>query len=147
MENKQQEVKIVSSGQYIKYISFENLQAPQVYTEKNFAPEIKVDIDISVNGLQKDFYEIVLDINATALFKEKKYFILNLQYAGIFSIQNSVKKEELDEILYVFCPSLLFPFARQIVASTTQNASYPPLLLDPINFKALFEKKKEQTRC
>ena len=70
-------------------------------------------------------------------------FIIELTYAGIFNIQNLDDEEELKEILFIYCPSLLFPYARRIISDTTRDAAMPPLMLDTINFRALYDSKKD----
>ncbi len=143
MANKE-EIKITTSGQYIKDLSFENPLAPKIYTEKNLSPKISVSIDINATKLQESIFEVELIINATAMHEDKKMFIVELTYAGIFNIKNiDDEDEELKEILFIYCPSLLFPYARRIISDTTRDASMPPLMLDTINFRALYEAKKD----
>ena len=142
MSNKQ-EVKITTSGQYIKDLSFENPLAPKIYTEKNLNPKISVSIDINATKLQDSVFEVDLIINSTASHEDKKMFIIELTYAGIFNIQNLDDEEELKEILFIYCPSLLFPYARRIISDTTRDAAMPPLMLDTINFRALYDSKKD----
>ena len=78
------------------------------------------------------------------MHEDKKMFIVELTYAGIFNIKNiDDEDEELKEILFIYCPSLLFPYARRIISDTTRDASMPPLMLDTINFRALYEAKKD----
>ncbi len=141
---KKEEIKITTNGQYIKDLSFENPQAPKIYTEKNLNPKISVSIDINGTKLQESIFEVELIINATAVHEDKKMFIVELTYAGIFGIKNIDDDDEnLKEILFVYCPSLLFPYARRIISDTTRDASMPPLMLDTINFRALYESKKD----
>ena len=142
-----EEIKITTSGQYIKDLSFENPQAPKIYTEKNLNPNISVSIDINAKKLQESVFEVELIINATATHEEKKMFIIELTYAGIFNIKNVNDEDEtLKEILFVYCPSLLFPYARRIISDTTRDAAMPPLMLDTINFRALYESKKDSLK-
>ena len=145
MENKEakKNIEIVTSGQYIKDLSFENPEAPKIYTEKNLKPEIKVSVDINVAKLQDSTYEVEMVITATATHEKKTMFIVELTYAGIFIIRNLENEEEIRKILFVYCPSLLFPFARRIISDTTRDASMPPLMLDTINFASLYESKKD----
>lgn len=139
-------VEVVSNGQYIKDLSFENPCAPEIYTIKPLKPEIKVSVDINVKKLQEEAYEVELVINATAEHDKKVMFIIELNYAGIFIVKNLTEEEELKKILFVYCPSLLFPFARRIIADTTRDASMPPLMLDTINFGALYESRKDSIK-
>ena len=141
-----EEIKIITNGQYIKDLSFENPQAPKIYTEKNLSPKISVSIDINATKLQDSIFEVELMINAAADHGGKKMFIIELTYAGIFSIKNIDDEEELKEILFIYCPSLLFPYARRIISDTTRDASMPPLMLDTINFRALYESKKDSLK-
>ncbi|MDR3289823.1 MAG: protein-export chaperone SecB [Rickettsiales bacterium] len=143
MTEEAKDIKITASGQYIKDFSFENPKSPLIYTIKGFSPEIKIVVDINATKLQENLFEVAISTTATALHKEEKVFILELVYAGIFNIQNVDDDKELKEILFVYCPTILFPFARQIIANTTQNASFPPLLLDTMNFRSLYENKKD----
>lgn len=147
MTNKEEKnnIKITTSGQYIKDLSFENPKAPEVYTVKNPNPKISVSIDINSKKLQEELYEVELIINAEASYDSdnKKMFVIELTYAGIFNIKDVEDEEALKEILFIYCPSLLFPYARRIISDTTRDASMPPLMLDAINFKALYEAKKD----
>jgi len=138
------ELKINANGQYIKNLSFENLQAPQIYTERDLNPQIKVSIDINATKLQEEIFEIEMIINATAFHKDKEMFIVELIYAGIFGIKNVDSEENLKELLFIYCPSLLFPYARRIISDTTRDAALPPLMLDTINFRALYQAKKDK---
>jgi len=103
-------------------------------------------IDINVKKLQEETFEVELVINATAEHDKKTMFIIELNYAGIFTIKNPVNEQQLQEILFVYCPSLLFPFARRIIADTTKDASMPPLMLDTINFGPLYESRKDSIK-
>lgn len=139
-------IKITTSGQYIKDFSFENPQAPQIYTQKNLNPKISVSIDINAKKLQETIFEVELIINAVAEHEKKQMFVIELTYAGIFNIKDIDDEEALKEILFIYCPSLLFPYARRIISDTTRDASMPPLMLDTINFRALYESKKDSLK-
>lgn len=145
VNNKEkEEIKITASGQYIKDLSFENPQAPEIYTKKDLKPKISVAIDINSRKLQEELYEVELIINASADCDDnKKMFVIELTYAGIFNIKNIDNEEILKEILFIYCPSLLFPYARRIISDTTRDASMPPLMLDTINFRSLYESRKD----
>lgn len=146
---KKEEIKVTASGQYIKDLSFENPMAPKIYTEKNVSPKINVFIDINATKLQDEVFEVSLTINANAEVENKKMFIVELTYAGIFAIKGIDETENLEDlkgILFVFCPSLLFPYARRIISDTTRDASMPPLMLDTINFQALYDSKKNEIK-
>ena len=141
---EKEEIKITASGQYIKDLSFENPQAPEIYTKKDLKPKISVSIDINSKKLQEELFEVELIINASAeCDNNKKMFLIELTYAGICNMKDGGGGDVLKEILFIYCPSLLFPYARRIISDTTRDASMPPLMLDTINFRALYEAKKD----
>ena len=137
------QVRIITSGQYIKNISFQNPLAPKIYTEKNASPKINVSIDINGKKINDTIFEVDLIVNVEAKLEDKDMFNINLDYAGIFNIQNIEDEERLKEILFIYCPSLLFPYTRRIVSDITRDASFPPLMIETIDFSKLYESKKE----
>jgi preprotein translocase subunit SecB len=145
-ESDKKIVEVVTNGQYIKDFSFENPEAPAIYTLKGIKPEIKVSVDINVKKLQEETYNVELVINIIAKHDEKTMFVIELTYAGIFTIKNSIDEDGLKKILFIYCPSLLFPFARRVISDVTSDASLPPLMLDTINFASLYESKKDSIK-
>jgi len=141
------EIKITAGGQYIKDLSFENPLAPKIYTEKNVAPKITVSIDINVKKIHDSIFEVELVLSSRAIHDDREIFVIELTYAGIFTIKNvEDDSEELKEVLFIYCPSMLFPYARRIISDTTRDAAMPPLMLDTINFKVLYEDKKDSIK-
>ena len=135
-------VKIVK--QYIKDLSFEVPKAPEVFLKQVSKPHINVAINIDAKKFSEDkdqsSYEVTLKIKADA--ENKELFICEVEYAGIFII-NNIAQEELEQILLIYCPNLLFPFVRKIIASNTIESGFSPLLLDPIDFADLYKKRKK----
>jgi preprotein translocase subunit SecB len=129
--------------QYIKDFSFENPNAPRTYGPQQAQPAINIQINVAANNASETDYEVILTIEGKAETSGTLMFNFELIYAGIFRIQN-VPKESLHPFVMIECPRLLFPFARNIIASTTQNAGYPPLLLDPIDFVGLYRQNLER---
>lgn len=142
--SEQQEQQPVFSIEkiYVKDISLEVPNAPQVFLEQA-QPEI--DMQIASEGKQIDdgYFEVTLTVTVTAKLPEKTVFLAEVAQAGIFQIQN-VPVEDIDPILGVACPNILFPYARETVSSVVGRAGFPPVLLAPINFEALYMQQRAQ---
>ena len=133
--------KIVT--QFISDLSFENPQGPLSFQDKSKRPEIKVNLDVQAsNKKDTNIFEIELNINVNGKINDKKIYLIDLKYVGIFEIEN-LSPEVKEPYLLVECPRQLFPFARRIISDCHSDGSLPPLLLDPINFADLYQKKKE----
>jgi len=124
-------------AQYTKDASFENPNAPDSLRQGLEAPQINIGIEIGRQMLEGDNVEVTLMLRADARRGEQVAFIAELEYAGLFAFQN-VGIEEIQPLILIECPRLLFPFARQIMASMTQNGGFMPILLDPPDFSAMF---------
>lgn len=123
-------------AQYIKDLSVENPSSPQVF-QWNEQPQLDVQFAINVNRASDDVHEVVLKIEASARSQSGVHFMVDLSYAGLFGLRN-VPEGAMGPILLAEAPRLLFPFARQVVANAVQDCGFPPLLLDPIDFGALY---------
>jgi len=130
------------NAQYIKDFSFENPKAPHSINSVVSTPKVDLALDIYVNKMEEeDVYEVALHIEAKTMQESGEVlFAVELLYAGVFTLQN-IPKEQYKFLLSVHCPSLLFPFARKIIASVTQDGGFQPLMMDPIDFGMLFHKK------
>jgi preprotein translocase subunit SecB len=129
-------------AQYIKDLSFENPNAPQSLMPGQ-QPQINIQINVDANPLSDTDIEVALRLEGKAEHESNVMFAFELTFAGVFRIQN-VPQESLQAIVLIECPRLLFPFAREIVANTVRNGGFPPLLLDPFDFVALYRQKMEQ---
>jgi len=133
--------------QYIRDFSFENPNAPHVMAELRAPPRIDVKVDVKIRNLAERVFEVCLSIaaNATAAGAsgERAAFVVELDYAGVVTVQASVPEEHLGPILLIEVPRLLFPFAREIVATATRDGGYPPLLLNPIDFAELYQRQQQ----
>ena len=129
--------------QYIKDLSFENPSTPNRSPEAERAPDIQVNVQVQVGRLDQTNFEVTLQITANARHEEKPVFIAELTYAGVFTLVG-IPQEALEPTLLVECPRLLFPFARRIVADVTRDGGFPPLLLGPIDFLALYRNGQAQ---
>lgn len=129
-------------SQYVKDLSFENPNAPAVYQWEG-QPRIDVQFNIATAKLNDEIYEVTLQVDVTATAGEQTAFKCELLYAGLFGLRN-VPEDQLHPFLLAEAPRVLFPFARQIVAQSVQNGGFPPLLLDPIDFGALYMQQAAQ---
>lgn len=145
-ENKTPELNILT--QYVKDLSFENPKAPQSLAQKQDSPEININVNVNANPINKNEYDVVLSLSAEAKDKEGILFNIELTYGGVFRLSN-FPEEHMLPLLFIECPRLLFPFARQIIAEATRNGGYPPLMIDPIDFSQMFAQKmaEEQTKA
>jgi preprotein translocase subunit SecB len=130
--------------QYIKDLSFENPNAPQSMTGQE-QPQIGIQINVNAVPLSETDIEVVLKLEGKAESGGMLMFRFELEFAGVFRIRN-VPQESLNAIVLIECPRLLFPFAREIIATSVRNGGFPPLLLDPVDFVALYRRKLEQVQ-
>jgi preprotein translocase subunit SecB len=128
--------------QYVKDLSFENPRAPQVFTSNDRAPQVQVNVDVGARQVAENVYEITLVLNAEAKAGEDTVFVVELTYAGLFTVP-PLPQEQLRPLLLIECPRLLFPFARAIVADATRDGGFPPLMINPIDFAALYRRQAE----
>ena len=136
--------QVAGLAQYIKDLSVENPSAPAVYQWQE-QPQLDVQFNINVNKISEEVHEVVLKIDATARSQSGVHFVVDLSYAGLFALQN-MPEEALAPFMLVEAPRLLFPFARQIIASSVQDAGFPPLMLDPIDFAGIYQAQAQQAQ-
>jgi preprotein translocase subunit SecB len=132
--------------QYIKDFSFENPRAPASFETGKNRPEISVRVDVRAQHLAPERYEVGLQMHVDAKVDGDSVFIVELAYAGLFSLAN-IPQDSLQPVLLIECPRLLFPFARRIVADVTRDGGYPPLMIDPIDFVALYRRRLDQAKA
>ena len=128
--------------QYIRDLSFENIAA-QKNLGNSASPEINVQVNLDARKGDNDNYEVILKLTINADADEKKVFLLEIDYAGVFHVEN-VPEDQLHPFLMIECPRILFPFVRQIVRNTTADGGYPPLNVDPIDFMALYRSELQR---
>jgi preprotein translocase subunit SecB len=127
-------------GQYIKDLSFENPSAPRSLRPSDKAPKLDVNVNVNARPQSEKDFEIELKLEAKATRGEETLFIAEVSYAGLFQIRN-VPQEHMHPLLLIECPRLLFPFARQILADATRQGGFPPLMIDPVDFAALYRQR------
>jgi len=127
-------------AQYVKDLSFENPNAPRSMSPPGQQPSINIQVNVDAAPMQGSDVEVTLRLEGKAEAQGLLLFSFELVFSGIFRIQN-VPPESLQPIVLIECPRLLFPFAREIVATTVRNGGFPPLLLDPIDFVGLYRQR------
>jgi preprotein translocase subunit SecB len=130
---------MVINGQYIKDLSFEVPGAPAIYGNMDGNPDIPIQVDITVNPLRENVFEVVLHIKIDAQLDDKPIFIAEVAYGGVFTI--NVPAEHVQPLLLIEGPRLLFPFARNIIADLTRDGGFPPLMIQPIDFSQLYRQR------
>ena len=132
-------------AQYVKDLSFENPSAPAVFQWQG-QPQMDVQVNIGAQAVGNDVHEVQLKIDVAANTDQGTAFRAELLYAGLFALRN-VPVEQVQPFLLAEGPRLLFPFARQIIADVVTNGGFPPLLLDPIDFGALYMQRAAQAQA
>jgi preprotein translocase subunit SecB len=127
-------------AQYIKDLSFENPHAPNSLRPREDAPEINININVNANPLSETDFEVELKLEASAGSDADTMFNVELMYGGVFRLEN-MPQEAVAPAVLIECPRMLFPFARQIISDATRNGGFPPLLIDPVDFAALFQQR------
>lgn len=136
------EFPITVNAQYIKDLSFENPNAPNSLVNTGKAPDVDVNINVEAKKLSDTSFEVCLKINASAKTEEGAAFVVELSYACVMTL-NGVPEDQLQPVLMIEGPRLLFPFARQIVADATRDGGFPPLLINPIDFVAMYQQNAD----
>jgi preprotein translocase subunit SecB len=142
-QEKAAEKQLAISKIYTKDFSFESPQSPAVFKTGDWKPETNLNLRSVHNPIEGNAHEVVLTITVEAKDGDKTMFLVELQQAGIFEIAG-YEGDELGAILGSFCPNILFPYARETIASTIQRGGFPEFVLQPINFDALYLQAKQQ---
>lgn len=127
---------------YTKDISFETPNSPAIFSEK-WEPSINVDLNSASKMLHEGVFEVVLSVTVTTKVGDKTAYLAEVQQAGIFTL-SGFNEQEMGGMLNSYCPNLLFPFAREVIADLVSKGSFPQMLLTPINFDALYAQHLQQ---
>ncbi|HET7562010.1 MAG TPA: protein-export chaperone SecB [Rhodanobacteraceae bacterium] len=127
---------------YASDVSFEVPNAPKVFQEEG-QPQVQLNLSHKANAIEGDNYEVVLTLTATCTLNEKTAYLAEVHQAGVFSFQG-FDQANLSMVLATYCPNVLFPYARQVISDLVLNGGFPPLLLQPINFDALYAEQQRQ---
>lgn len=127
---------------YVKDLSLEAPHAPQIFLEHE-NPQVDIQLFSQSASIEEDVFEVVITSTITSKIGEKVMFLVEIKQAGIFRIRN-LPGADMEAILAVMCPNILFPYLREAVSSLTVRAGFPPVLLNPINFDVLYQQQKQQ---
>ncbi len=127
---------------YLKDVSFESPQTPALFQEE-WTPKMEFQVDTSHQKLADEVYEVILHLNATVTVNDKNAFLVEVQHAGIFTVAG-FEEEHMGHLLGAYCPNMIFPYAREVVSDLTTKGGFPPLVLAPVNFDAIYAQKMEQ---
>jgi len=131
---------------YQKDFSFESPQSPDVFRSGDWKPQTNLNLRSSHNDVEGDIHEVVLTVTVEAKEEDKSLFLVELAQAGLFEIAG-YDKEELGAIIGSFCPNILFPYAREAIATAIQKGGFPEFVLQPINFDALYMQSRKQAEA
>ncbi|ROH87206.1 protein-export chaperone SecB [Pseudomethylobacillus aquaticus] len=127
---------------YIKDLSLEVPNAPMVFAQQ-MAPQVGIELTNAAAQIQDGVYEVSLTVTVTSKLEDKTVFLVEIVQCGIFQIRN-LPAENLDMILGISCPNILFPYVREAVSTTVVRAGFAPVMLNPVNFEALFAQQRQQ---
>ena len=127
---------------YVKDLSVEVPNAPQIYLERE-TPNINIQLQTKAQGVGEGLFEVALTVTVTSKIAEKTVFLVEVGQAGIFRVQN-VPSENMDPLLSIACPNILYPYAREVVSDAVTRAGFAPVMLQPVNFEALYMSRLQQ---
>jgi preprotein translocase subunit SecB len=133
-------IQILLNAQYLKDLSFESPAVPQSLMAGQQASNVSLGIDVAVQQLDAERFEVVLNFRGQAQTDNTTVFLIELAYAGLFTL-SGIPQDQLQPILFIEAPRLLFPFARAIVADVTRDGGFPPLLVNPVDFVDMYRRR------
>lgn len=127
---------------YVKDISVEVPNAPEIFLERE-APQVEIQLNTTGRSVDEGIFEVVLTVTVTATLNEKTVFLVEVGQAGIFRIMN-VPGEQVEPLVAVACPNILFPYARETVSDAVTRAGFAPIVLQPVNFEAMYMQRLQE---
>jgi len=127
---------------YVKDLSVEVPNAPEIFLERE-APQVEIQLNSNGRGVGEGVFEVVLTVTVTAKLGEKTVFLVEVGQAGVFRIMN-VPEEQLEPLIAVACPNILFPYARETVSDAITRAGFQPIVLQPVNFEAMYMQRLQE---
>ena len=127
---------------YVKDLSLEIPHAPQIFLERE-QPQMDMQLNTDFSAVDEGIYDVTVMATVTAKLKDKTMFLIEAKQAGIFQLRN-MPQDELDMMLGVVCPNIIYPYLREVVSDVAVRAGFAPVLLNPINFEALYQQRKQQ---
>ncbi|KXS37112.1 MAG: preprotein translocase subunit SecB [Halomonadaceae bacterium T82-2] len=143
-QGQEQELQFSLQRIYVKDISFESPNAPAVF-QQPFKPKVGLDLNTTHEAVGENLYEVVVKVTAQVSHADSgsTSFLVEVEQAGLFRIAG-LEGDQLDHTLGAFCPNVLFPYARECIDSLVNRGSFPPLMLAPVNFEAMYAQKKQR---
>ena len=126
---------------FVKDLSIEVPNAPRIYLERD-TPQVEIQMNTSANPIDEGYFEVVVSVTVTAKLAEKTVFLVEASQGGVFQIRN-IPQGELDPVLGVTCPNILYPYVREVISDAVVRAGFAPVLLNPVNFDAIFQAQRE----
>ena len=126
---------------YVKDLSLEIPNAPQIFLERE-APQVDIQLHHNSSGVEDGVYQTVLTVTVTAKVGDKTLFLVEAAQAGIFVARN-IPAQELEAVLGIACPNILFPYVREVISDTVVRAGFPPVVLSPVNFEAIYQSQRD----
>jgi len=144
MAEEQQQPVFAIEKVYVRDLSVEVPNAPKIFLEHD-APKVDIQLGTRASPLDSEHYEVVVTVTTTATLGDKTVFLVEVHQAGIFQVRN-LPRESLEPVLGVTCPNILFPYLRESVSDAIVRAGFPPFLLAPVNFEALYQQRLQQAQ-
>lgn len=132
---------------YLKDASFESPKAPLIFQNNDWQPEVNLQVNTETAPLDDNTFEVNLTLTASALQGEETVYLVEIKQAGVFTLQGFDDKQQLQQVLATFCPSNLFPYAREAISGLVEKGGFPQLLLQPINFDALYQQHLQKLQA
>ena len=126
---------------FVKDLSIEVPNAPRIYLERD-TPQVEIQMNNAASPIDEGYYEVLLTVTVTAKLGEKSVFLVEVTQGGVFQIRN-VPQKELDIVLGVTCTNMLYPYAREVVSDAVVRAGFPPVVLAPVNFEAIYQARQQ----
>jgi preprotein translocase subunit SecB len=126
---------------YVKDLSLEIPNAPQVFLERE-APQVDIQLHHNSSGVEDGVYQTTLTVTVTAKIKDKTLFLVEAAQAGIFVVRN-LPQQDLEAVLGIACPNILFPYVREVISDVVTRAGFPPVVLAPVNFEAIYQQQQQ----
>ena len=143
MSDEQQQPTFSIEKIYVKDLSLEIPHAPKIFMQRE-TPQIDVQLHNQSEMVDEGVYEIVLTVTVTAkLAEDKALFLVEVAQAGIFQIRN-IPQADLEPILGITCPNILFPYVRETISDMVSRAGFPPVLLNPVNFELMYQQQRTE---
>lgn len=142
MAEEQQAKQFVIQKIYIKDVSFETPNSPVIFTQK-WEPKVEFNLASNAQALESGLFEVGLTVTVTVKLEDKTAYLAEATQAGVFTV-TGFEEQELGPMIGSYCPTILFPFAREAIADLVVKGGFPPLLLAPVNFDALYLQHVQQ---